>query len=49
MKLLHIETKSTHPDSSDRLRRSIITQYYCGFCKFKYLRGYSDGILQLLH
>ena len=27
--------KYTHPESSDRLRGSHITQYHCGYCKLQ--------------
>ena len=27
----------THPNSSDRLHRSHVTQYCCGYCKLEYL------------
>ena len=30
----------THPDSTDRLHRSHMTQYRYGYCKLDYLRGY---------
>ena len=38
----------THSDSSDRLRRSHITQYRYGYCKWQYLWGYYEGTLTLL-
>ena len=40
--------KYTHPDSSDRLRRSHITQCCCGYCKLQYRWGYYKGTLMLL-
>ena len=39
---------TTHPDSSDQLRRAHIAQYCCGYFKFAYSWGYPEGTLKLL-
>ena len=36
----------THPDSYDRLRRSRITQYCCGYSKLEYLWRHYEGTLR---
>ena len=38
----------THPDSSNRLRRSHITQYRSSYCKSQYRWGYYEGTLMLV-
>ena len=39
---------TTHRDSSDRLLRSHIMQYRCGYCKLEYLWRYYEGTLTIL-
>ena len=39
---------TTYPDSCDRLRRSHIMQYRCGYCKLKYLWGFYEGTLDAI-
>ena len=41
--------RHTHPDPSDQLCRSHMTQYRWGYCKWEYHWGYIEGTLQLLH
>ena len=36
---------ATHPDSSHRVPRALITQYRCDYCRFK---GTFEGTMQLL-
>ena len=40
--------RCTHPNSSDRLCRSHIMYYRCGYCMLEYLWGYYEGTLPLL-
>ena len=47
-KIQYTHTNATHPDSSDWLRRSHITQYRCGYCKSQYRSGYYEVTLMLL-
>ena len=42
------EYTHTHPDCSDWLRRSHITQYCCGNCKMAHLWGYHEDTVSLL-
>ena len=43
-----VSLSCTHPDSSDRLHRSHITQYHWGYCELQYRWGYYEGTLMLL-
>ena len=44
----HLFIKCSHPDSSNRLHRSHMTQYRWGYCSWEYRWGCFEGTLQLL-
>ena len=48
----HLKVQCTHPDSSNQLRKSYITQHPRGYCKLEYCWGYTaatvTGVLCML-